>query len=314
MSGLQEKCADVDMQARCLRTSVSMMSTGNGLIWVGAAGAVGAVVSILVLDMRVLAAGVVPITHTVLHGPLLWVLRCAFFLIAMGLICRSRGSAPRQWRRAVVGAMLMLACAVAGEFVTALAGANVTVVTSALPGAIDSIERRLLRLAAMAAYAVPMLTLLAAAEHKGDMNLEVRRDISPVVALLVRWEPVLFAIGVISLASILAAAAMLHKELIWALPIGADTTLLGCGAAAIRARWRCDHLAFGGWLAVCASMLIGLLMGSSAFGGPLPAPGFIGGYEALPRMLLRDVHIMMISIGVVAIATGVARVPHRSAS
>ena len=42
-------------------------------------------------------------------------------------------------------------------------------------------------------------------------------------------------------------------------------------------------------------------MGIYSFGGPLPAPPIIGDYDAVPRVLLRTGHVVLMSIGFVAI-------------
>ncbi len=291
-----------------------MMSTRRWPIWLGTTGVVIAVVSIAILDARAFIAGAVPTNHTTLHGPMLWGLRNAFLLIALGVLWRLLPAVSRPWRWAVAGAAAMLACGVVVDVVGAFARADWIVDPGAHLGAIDSVEHRLFRLAAMAAYAVPMLVLLAAAEPKAGTIAEAKRILTRIAVLLLRWEPVLFTIGATTLATTLAATVFIHKELAWALPIGADTTVAGCGAAAIRAGWRGDRLAFGGWLAVLVSMGVGLLMGSYSFGGPLPTPGFIGDYDSLPRMLLRDGHIMVLSLGVVGIAAGIARTPNEGAA
>jgi hypothetical protein len=284
-----------------------IMGVHSWPIWLGAVGIVIAVVLTAVLDVHTVTAGAVPINHTVLHAPALQLLRSAFLLIALGALWRLRAPLSPPWRWAVRVAMIMLACAVTSDLVGALVRAQWIADPSAGLGAIDSLAHRLLRLATMAAYAIPMLGLLAAVERKGVPIAGARRIASRIGALLVRWEPVLFAIGASTLATVLAAAAFIHKEFTWALPIGADTTVAGCGAAAIRARWRADWLAFGGWLAVCVSMGVGFLMGSYAFDGPLPAPRAIGGYGELARMLLRDGHVMLLSLGVVSIAAGITQ-------
>lgn len=288
-----------------------VMSTRTGPIWLGATGVVIAVVSIAVLDAQAFIAGAVPPNHTALHGPILWGLRSAFLIIALGVLWRLPSALSRPWRWAVGGAVAMLAFGVMVDLVGVFARAGWIVDPSVHLGAIDSVEQRLFRLATMAAYAVPMLVLLATAEPKAGTMAEAKRISARTAVLLVRWEPVLFTIGATTLATTLAAAAFIHKEITWALPIGADTTVAGCAAAAMRAGWRVDRLAFGGWLAVCVSMGVGLLMGSYSFGGPLPAPSMIGDYDALPRMLLRDGHIMVLSLGVVGIAAGIARTPYQ---
>jgi hypothetical protein len=176
-------------------------------------------------------------------------------------------------------------------------------------GADDSLERRLFRLGVMAAYAIPMLALLAAGEHKEEPNAKDMRLSARVAALLVRWEPLLFGIGVSTLAGILIAAAFINKELTWLSPIGADTAFAACAAATIRARRRMDNLAFTSWLLICAGMSVGLLMGGYSFGGPVPTPNFIGDYNALPRTLLRGGHVILLSIGMVGVALSATRKP-----
>jgi hypothetical protein len=267
-----------------------------------------------ILDARAVVAGAVPANHMALHGPILWGLRNAFLLIALGALWRLPPAASRPWRWAIGGAVAMLACGVLVDLAGVIARADWIIDPSARLGAVDGLERRLFRLATMAAYAVPMLVLLSAAEPKGGTTAKSSRLSARIAALLVRWEPVLFTVGATTLATILAAAALIHRELTWVLPIGTDTVLAGCAAAAIRARWRGDRLASGGWLAVCVSMAVGLLMGSYSFGGPLPTPGIIGDYGSLPRMLLRDGHVILLSLGVVGIAAGIARSTNEGAT
>ena len=290
-----------------------VLSTRRWPIWLGVSGVVMAVVSMAILDTRTAIAGTVPANHTALHGPIVWGLRNAFLLIALGALWRLPPMESRPWRRAVGGAVAMLACGLAVDVAGIVARVGWIVDPSIHLGAVDSVEQRLFRLSVMAAYAVPMLVLLSAAEPRSGAIANSREISARAAALLVRWEPVLFTIGATALASTLAAAAFIHKEITWALPIGADTTLAGCAAAAIRAGRRCDRLAFAGWLAVGVSMVVGLVMGGYSFGGPLPTPDLIGDYGALPRMLLRDGHIMVLSLGVVAIAVAIARTPHGGA-
>jgi hypothetical protein len=54
-------------------------------------------------------------------------------------------------------------------------------------------------------------------------------------------------------------------------------------------------------------MVVGLLMGVYAFGGPLPTPAVIGDYASLARTVLRDMHIIVLSLGITAIALRTAR-------
>lgn len=227
-------------------------------------------------------------------------LRASFLLISVGVVWQLQSTPSTlsaQWKWAVGAALTMLVCGVAAELIDVRS-----------LGASDSLEQRLFRLGAMAAYAVPMLALLAAGEQKENQELATNR----LAIFLLRLEPFLFAVGASTLATILLAAAFINKELAWLAPIGADTTVAACAAAAIRARSRHDAVAFTAWLLVCASMTIGLLMGAYAFDGPLPAPSFIGDYNALPRMLLRDVHVILLSLGMVGIAVAATRKPPKA--
>lgn len=286
------------------------MSARTWPVWLGVSGTVIAVAAMAVFDTGTFFDGTVPTNHTVLHEPIQRGLRGAFLLISLGALWRLGSPLSTQWRWAVGGALAILACGVAGELTGALIRMGLVMDFSAGLGAADSLERRLFRLGAMAAYAIPMLVLLAAGEHKHDTIAEESRLSARVAALLVRWEPLLFTIGASTLASILMAAAFINKELAWLSPIGADTAVAACVAAAIRARWRADGLAFGGWLLVCVSMAVGLLIGSYSFGGPLPTPTLIGDYNDLPRLLLRDGHVLLMSIGIVGIAVAATRKPN----
>lgn len=291
-----------------------VLSEGRWLIWLGATGVVTAVITIGALDAHGLLMEALPVGHTVRMAPVLTGLRLAFLVIALGALWRLRTSPAARWRWAVNGAVLILVCGIVSEIAPELLRPDWPVDPGDRIGTANSLEQRLLRLATMAAYAVPMLVVLAAAEDRRSVVPRAERISMRIAHLLVRWEPALFMVGVTTLATILAAAAMVHEEIAWALPIGADTTLAACGAAAIRARWRGDGVAFGGWMAVCISMGIGLLMGSYAFGGPFQPPAFVGDYDATPRTLLRDGHIMIMALGVAAIAAALARDRSVSAS
>lgn len=234
-------------------------------------------------------------------------LRIAFLLIALGALRRIRSPLTVRWRWAAGSALTMLGCAVAGEFMAGVVHAGWIVELSTQLGAFDSLERRLFRLGAMAAFAIPMLALIAASEQQHNLARLDRRPAPRIAELLVRWEPILFAIGASALASALMAGAFVNKEFVWLTPIGADAAVAACVAATIRARWRGDYLAFVSWALVCFSMLIGLLMGIYAFGGPIPTPGFIGGYNTVLRTLLRDTHVVLMVLGVVGIAVAMAR-------
>jgi len=278
-------------------------------LWVGGTGVLIITAIFAVFVANTLFDGAVPPQHVVSHEALQQWLRVAFLFIALGALWRLRSPLSAQWRWAVAAAIAVLGCAVIGELAGSLLSSGWIAELSAGLGAADSHERRLFRLGAMAAYAVPMLVLLAAGEPPPDTVANQNRISSRIAALLVRWEPLLFAIGASTLASLLLAAAFVHREITWLAPIGADTTVAACAAAAIRAHWRADRLAFGSWMLVCAGMIIGLIMGIYSFGGPVPSP--IGDYNAFPRVILRDVHVMLLATGIVGVALSATRRSHR---
>ena len=278
-------------------------------IWLGVFLTVVVAAAMAILGTSTALAGAATTNHTALNEPMQLILHIAFLLISLGALSRLRSPLSAQWRWAAGAAFAVLFCGVAADVAIALARTGWIMDFSAGLGADDNLERRLFRLGAMAAYAIPMLVLLAAGEHKEEPIAEKNRLSSRIAALLVRWEPLLFTIGVSTLASILIAAAFINKELTWLSPIGADTVFAACAAATIRARRRTDSLAFAGWLLVCAGMTVGLLMGSYSFGGPVPTPNFIGDYNALPRVLLRSGHVILLSVGMIGVALAAARKP-----
>lgn len=283
-------------------------------IWLGVTGVtlvvavMAAVVTSTVLDVSSTA------NHTAVQQPAQLGLRAAFLLITLGALQRLSSPISKHWRWATGAALLILGGGMAMDLLGAFAGLEWITDFRVSLGVVDSLESRLFRLGAMAAYALPMLVLLAASEQQNQPAEENLPNDAPwvtrIAALLLRWEPVLFTIGVTTLSSALIAAAFIHKELTWLSPIGADTTFAACAAATIRARNRADSLAFAGWLMVCVSMSVGLLLGSFSFGGPLPTPNLIGSYNELPRILLRDGHVILLSIGMISIAVAATRKQH----
>jgi hypothetical protein len=252
------------------------------------------------MDVHALLDGLQP-ESTLLRAPAILGLRFGFLVIAVGTLVAARPASP-HWRLAVRAAVAMLLCCVMGELWGVLAERSIV----ADLGAIDDVARRLFRLAQMAALAVPLLALLAAREA-ASMPVTTTARASRAAQLLLQLEPLLFAIGATTLATILLASAFVYKEIAWALPIGADTTVLACIAAAWRASYRRDRTALWGWAAVAGSMIVGLLMGVYAFGGPLPTPALIGDYASLVRTILRDLHIIVLALGIIAIALRTAR-------
>lgn len=284
--------------------------------WLILPGLAGAVFTIAVLSVlsanAMLASGTA--NETTLYIATQRVLHVSFFLISLGVIWQLQTPSAGPWKWAIRAALAMLTLAIAGEITSiAVAAGWATDMTAGL-GSEDSLERRLFRLGAMAAFAIPMMALIAAAERKQNLERAQVQLSARIAAILVRWEAVLFAIGAITLPGILLAAAFLNKEFAWLSPIGADTSLLACAAAAIRARWRTDELAFAGWLMICISMSVGLLMGSYSFGGPIPTPEFIGDYNALPRTLIRSGHVVLLLAGIACISLAAAGTTRKGAS
>jgi len=280
------------------------------LIWLGVTGTLIVVASMAAFDAGTVLGGAVPPDHVDSHQSMQGWLRIAFLLISVGAIWRLRLRLSTQWRWAVGAALTVLALAVAGELAGSLGRPGWIMDIGAGLGTVDSLEWRIFRLGAMAAYAVPMLALLAAGERKQETVSESRRMTVRIAALLVRWEALLFAVGASTLASLLMAAAFIHNDFAWLSAVGADASVAACAAAAIRARRRADRLVFGAWLLICGGMAIGLFMGIYSFGGPLPAPSVIGDYNALPRVLLRDGHVILLAIGIAGIAVAAVRQPH----
>jgi hypothetical protein len=56
-----------------------------------------------------------------------------------------------------------------------------------------------------------------------------------------------------------------------------------------------------GWTSLAVGALTGLVLGLWSFGGPVPVPGWIGDYDALPRRLLRLGHIAFFGLGILSI-------------
>lgn len=70
-----------------------------------------------------------------------------------------------------------------------------------------------------------------------------------------------------------------------------------------------------GWCSILAGALSGMLMGLWSFDGPFPVPGWIGGYDELPRRFLRLAHIAMFALGMLHVMVGkwlaTSGMPHR---
>jgi hypothetical protein len=153
----------------------------------------------------------------------------------------------------------------------------------------DGVRLRMLRLAAVAATALPLLTLLY-------RNLTSDSPVS-----WNRWGCRAMLVGAIGMPMVLAAACFIDVNLKYLLPIPALAMTGGVILALLLARRTASSLEQAGWLLVAVSMTIGLFIGLYAFDGPLPAPAFVGGYNEFVRRLSRLGHAYCIVFGLLAI-------------
>lgn len=161
-------------------------------------------------------------------------------------------------------------------------------------GAPDGLRRRFVRLATAAALTLPVVALLyPGATGSGAAD-------PPAV----RWGQLALIGGAIGMPLFLLAAALGSPNLKYLLPLPADAVFGGTLVAAWRAPRRVSRLEVYGWRLVAVSMALGLLMGTFAFEGPLPAPDFLDGYDDLARRLLRQAHVGAILLGLVGILAG----------
>jgi hypothetical protein len=155
----------------------------------------------------------------------------------------------------------------------------------------DDLRLRMLHLARAAATALPVLAYL----YRG---LVVPASGSRA---LFRWGGVALHLGAAGMPLLLTATALTRVSLKYLLALPADAVFAGTLVGASVARRAARPLEQKGWLLVAASMAAGLLLGTFAFDGPLPAPGFIGGYGDLPRRLIRLGHASAIVLGLFCI-------------
>jgi hypothetical protein len=149
------------------------------------------------------------------------------------------------------------------------------------------VRQRMLRLARVAATALPLLTLLF-------------RDLCPA-SPLGRWGRRAMMVGTLAMPVVLTLAGLVWLDLKYLLPIPALAMTGGVLLGLLCARRTASPLEQWGWLLVVVSMSIGLLIGLFAFDGPLPAPEFVGPYNAFVRRLIRFGHAYAIVFGLLAI-------------
>jgi hypothetical protein len=169
-------------------------------------------------------------------------------------------------------------------------------------GAPDGLRRRFLRLAAAAALTLPVLALLYPGASGSDA----------AAPPILRWGRLALVAGAVGMPALLLAAALASPRLKYLLPLPADAVF---GGTLVAAWWTprrvarppagpLSRLEVYGWRLVAMSMALGLLMGTFAFEGPLPAAAFLDGYGDHVRRLIRQAHGGSILLGLAGILAG----------
>jgi hypothetical protein len=151
----------------------------------------------------------------------------------------------------------------------------------------DGLRMRMLRLARVAAIALPVLTVLFA-------GLSSRADPH---SRAVRWGGIGMLCGTIGMPALLAAAGFTRIELRALLPVPADAILFGTLCGLWLSREHAQPLEMWGWFLIALSMGAGLFMGLYAFDAPLVPPNLVGAYNDYGRRLIRLVHVGCILLG-----------------
>lgn len=162
--------------------------------------------------------------------------------------------------------------------------------STSLPLSVD-LDARLLRLARVAALALPLLTLLAVPHVRTPGS---RRQL--------RLRGVVFggfSVGMALMPTVLVAAALVDVRFKYALCVPALATTLAVWATAWQARRGGAVVEAKLWASIGSSLTLGLGIGMFAFDGPLPVPDALAAYTAPLRVVLRHAH----SIGVAAVMT-----------
>ncbi|MCC7384877.1 MAG: diiron oxygenase [Deltaproteobacteria bacterium] len=187
-------------------------------------------------------------------------------------------------------------------------------------GAEDGVQVRMLRLARVASVAIPLMAWL----HLGlALSLGRGRGLERGLGLAAsreergraeRWGAIAFGIGAAGLPLVLCLAATVSLWAKWVLFVPADATIIGVACAVILARREGRRLEAISFIAIAASMGVGLVMGGYAFDGPLPEPAFLGAYHDDGRVIARSLHVVTIVFGLLGIvASRVLRPAERPA-
>lgn len=175
-------------------------------------------------------------------------------------------------------------------------------VLTAYLGPEQGVRMRMLRLARVAAIALPAQLIL----------FQQLRRYAPD-GRAARWGNWALAFGAAGMPSVLTAAALTDLRLKYLLPLPADALLFGVGAAVWLAFRPGTRMERWGWGLLLASMALGQVLGGFAFDGPLPAPAAFTGYLDFVRSLVRIGHAYAIVLALLALfAEESGRTPDRS--
>lgn len=158
-------------------------------------------------------------------------------------------------------------------------------------GPADGFTLRTLRLARVAAIALPVLTLL----YQGLADESEPRD------RIVRMGRLMMLCGTVGMASILVGAGLIFVYLKVLLIIPSIAIFAGVVCGLRLARRHAVPLETWGWLLIALSMAAGLLMGLYAFASPWVRLQFPGEYDDYARRLIRLAHVNAVVLGLVAI-------------
>ncbi|MCA1595111.1 MAG: hypothetical protein LC772_01605, partial [Chloroflexi bacterium] len=161
-------------------------------------------------------------------------------------------------------------------------------------GPFDGLRWRLLRLAQIAALALPVLLLVYdGVEESGAGSGGIRRG--------GRWAMIFGAVG---MPLTLAAAALLDYRLKYALAVPAYAIVAAAVIGTCSSWKNAGRLERSGWLLLTATFVAGLGMGIYAFNGPFPPPRILGDYSDIPRRLVRLAHTYVVVFGLFNILAG----------
>jgi hypothetical protein len=153
----------------------------------------------------------------------------------------------------------------------------------------DGIRLRMLRLARVASFALPVLMFLYRGLAADSPLPLARRGMAAMLA------------GALGMPAVLAAASLSYVEIKALLPIPSVALLAGTSCAAWLALKRARSLEFWGWLMIALTMAGGMVMGLYAFLMPSAAPQGLAGYNDEARRLIRLGHGYGVVFGVLQI-------------